>query len=237
MVRATCADSARVPNGDGSPGGEVVVYEAPDGEVSLSVRLKEETVWLTLRQMVTLFKRDFAVVSGHIRNAYREGEPEREATFAKFATVRREGGRSVQRQIGHFNLDGIISVGYRVKSLRGTQFRQWAARTLREHLVRGYTLNERRLAECGLREARETLDLLSRTLRSQSLVSGAGEAVLELVTSYADTWRRRLGYDEDRLEALKGRLSGSQDFIPFASTTSGALSSGGPMRGRNRWQS
>ena len=144
------------------------------------MRLKEETVWLTLRQMATLFERDLSDVSRHIRNVYREGDLEREATFAKFATVRREGGRSVLRQIEHFNLDVIISVNYRVKSLRGTQFRQWAARTLREHLVRGYTVNERRVAERGLREARETLDLLARTLRSQSLVSGVGEAVLEL---------------------------------------------------------
>ena len=186
------------------PGGEVVIYEASDGEVALDVRLEQETVWLTLRQMADLFERDLSVVSRHIGNVYREGELEREATFAKFATVRREGGRSVQRRIAHFNLDVIISVGYRVKSLRGTQFRQWATRTLREHLVSGYTLNERRLAERGLREARETLDLLARTLRSQSLVSGAGEAVLELVARYADTWRLLLEYDEDRLEDPAG---------------------------------
>ena len=138
------------------PRGEVVVYEAPDGEVALDVRLEQETVWLTLHQMAELFERDLSVVSRHIRNAYREGELEREATFAKYATVRREGGRRVVRQIDHFNLDVIISVGYRVKSLRGTQFRQWATGTLREHLVRGYTLNERRLAERGLQEARES---------------------------------------------------------------------------------
>ena len=186
------------------PRGEVVVYEAPDGEVALDVRLEQETVWLTLHQMAELFERDLSVVSRHIRNAYREGELEREATFAKYATVRREGGRRVVRQIDHFNLDVIISVGYRVKSLRGTQFRQWATGTLREHLVRGYTLNERRLAERGLQEARDTVDLLARTLRSQSLVSGAGEAVLELVTSYADTWRLLLEYDEDRLKAPAG---------------------------------
>jgi len=189
---------------DGSPGGEVVVYEAPDGEVQLSVRLKEETVWLTLRQMAALFERDRSVVNRHVLNLFQEGELERAATCADFAQVRLEGGRSVTRKVEHFNLDVIISVGYRVKSSRGTQFRQWATRTLREHLVRGYTLNERRLAERGLREAKETLDLLARTLRSQSLVSGAGEAVLELVTRYADTWRLLLEYDEDRLETPPG---------------------------------
>ena len=191
-------------NREPRPGGEVVVYEAPNGEVSLDVRLEQETVWLTLHQMAELFERDLSVVSRHIRNAYREGELEREATFAKFATVRREGERRVVRQIDHFNLDVIISVGYRVKSLRGTQFRQWATRTLREHLVSGYTLNQRRLAERGLREARDTLDLLARTLRNQALVEDTGRAVLQLVTRYADTWRLLLEYDEDRLAAPAG---------------------------------
>lgn len=93
----------------------------------------------------------------------------------------------------------IISVGYRVKSLRGTQFRQWATRTLRVHLLRGYTLHERRLAERGLREARETLELLAGTLRNQALVDDTGQAVLDLITGYARTWRLLLEYDEDRL--------------------------------------
>ena len=118
--------------------------------------------------------------------------------------VRSEGDRRVRRRIRHYNLDAIISVGYRVNSKRAVRFRQWATRTLREHLVSGYALNERRLAERGLREARETLDLLARTLRSQTLVRGAGEAVLEIVTRYADTWRLLLEYDEDRLETPAG---------------------------------
>ncbi|WP_420634328.1 RhuM family protein [Candidatus Palauibacter sp.] len=150
--------------------------------------------------MAELFERDRSVVSRHIRNAYHEGELEREATCAKFAQVRHEGERKVARGIEHFNLDVIISVGYRVKSLRGTQFRQWATRTLREHLVSGYTLNQRRLAERGLREARESLDLLARTLRNQALVEDTGRAVLELITGYSDTWRLLLEYDEDRLK-------------------------------------
>lgn len=134
------------------PAGEVVVYEAPDGQVRLDVQLDQETVWLTLRQMAELYGRDRSVVSRHVLNVFQEGELERGATCAKFAQVRQEGGRKVKRGIEHFNLDVVISVGYRVKSLRGTQFRQWATRTLREHLVRGYTLHQRRLAERGLRE-------------------------------------------------------------------------------------
>ena len=185
-------------------GGEVAVYETPDGEVRVDVRLGEETVWLTQQQMANLFGRDRSVVTRHIRNVFREGELDPEATCAKFAQVQSEGGRTVSRDIDHFNLDVVISVGYRVKSLRGTWFRQWATRILRDHLVRGYTLHERRLAECGLREARETLHLLARTLRNQALVDDTGETVLDLVTGYADTWRLLLEYDEDRLTTPPG---------------------------------
>ena len=189
---------------DTSPGGEVVVYRAGDGEVRLDVRLDRETVWLTQHQMADLFGRDRSVVSRHISNAFREGEIDPMATRAKYAQVRSEGGRTVSRNVDHYNLDVIISVGYRVKSMRGTQFRQWVTRTLREHLVQGYTLNERRLAERGLREARDTLDLLARTLQNQALVNETGRAVLELISGYADTWRLLLEYDEDRLAVPEG---------------------------------
>ena len=170
----------------------------------MDVRLDRETVWLTQQQMAELFGRDRSVVTRHIRNVYREGELDPKATCSKFAQVQSEGRRTVSREMDHFNLDVIISVGYRVKSLRGTWFRQWATHTLRDHLVRGYTLNERHLAEGGLREARETLRLLARTLQNQAVVEDTGRAVLELVTGYADTWRLLLEYDEDRLATPPG---------------------------------
>jgi len=184
--------------------GELIVYEAPDGEVRVDVRLAGETVWLSLSQIAELFGRDKSVISRHLRNVFQSGELEREATVAKNATVQKEGGRTVSREIEFFNLDAILSVGYRVNSKRGTQFRIWATRTLREHLVRGYTLNEKRLAERGLKEARDTLDLLARTLTQQSLVGETGAAVLDLIKGYADTWRLLLEYDEDRLAAPPG---------------------------------
>ena len=183
------------------PDCDVVVYEAPDGEARVDVRLDRETVWLTLQQMAELFGRDRSVVTRHVRNVFREGELDPEATRARFARVQSEGGRIVSREMDHFDLDVIISVGYRVESRHGAWLRQWATRTLRDHLVRGYTTNERRLAERGPREARETLDLLARTLRNQALMDDTGRAVLELVTGYADTWRLLLEYDEDRLAA------------------------------------
>ena len=157
-------------------------------------------VWMCVLTR-TLFGRDRSVIFRHVHNTFQEGELEPEATCAKFAQVQFEGGREVARVIDHYNLDVIISVGYRVKSLRGTQFRIWATRTLREHLVRGYTLHERRLAERGLDEAQKTLDLLSRTLQNQNLLNETGQAVLGLIADYSQTWRLLLEYDEDRLIA------------------------------------
>jgi prophage maintenance system killer protein len=185
-------------------GGEVLLYEAADGGVRVDVRLDHETVWLTQAQMAELFGRERSVITKHIRNVFREGELEPEATCAKFAQAQTEGERTVTREIDHYNLDVIISVGYRVKSSQGTRFRQWATRMLREHLVQGYSFNQTRLAERGLLEARRTLDLLARTLQNQALVDDTGRAVLELITGYADTWRLLLEYDEDRLALPPG---------------------------------
>ncbi|MCY3701533.1 MAG: virulence protein RhuM/Fic/DOC family protein [Rhodospirillales bacterium] len=125
-------------------------------------------------------------------------------TDKEFLVVRTEGRRRVRRRLKHYNLDAIISVGYRVNTKRGVRFRQWATRTLHSHLVQGFTVNERRLAERGLREARETLDLLARTLSNQALVDDTGQAVLDLSADYADTWRLLLEYNEDRLPAPPG---------------------------------
>ena len=187
-----------------SPSSEVVVYEAPDGEVRVDVRLDRETVWLTQRQMAQVFDTTSENVLMHLRNVFASEELAAEATTKDFLVVQTEGRRRVRRTLKHYNLDAIISVGYRIKSLRGAWFRQWATRTLRDHLVRGYTLDERRLAERGLREARETLDFLARTLRSQAFVDDTGQAVPELITGYADTWRLLLEYDEDRLATPPG---------------------------------
>jgi hypothetical protein len=112
---------------DATPGGEVLVYEAADGSARVDVRLERETVWLTQDQMARLFGRERSVVTKHIRNAFREGELEAQATRAKFSQVQSEGARTVTREVEHYNLDVIISVGYRVKSVEGTRFRQWAA--------------------------------------------------------------------------------------------------------------
>ena len=182
-----------------APSGEVLLYEAPDGKVQVDVRLEQDTVWLTQRQMSEIFETTPENVLMHLKNVFGDGELEEAATAKDFLVVQTEGSRQVRRNLKHYNLDAIISVGYRVNSRCGVRFRQWATRVLREHLVQGYSFNQTRLAERGLLEARQTLDLLARTLQNQALVDDTGRAVLELITGYADTWRLLLEYDENRL--------------------------------------
>lgn len=125
------------------------MYQADDGAIKIDVRMENETVWLSLDQMGELFGRDKSTISRHIKNIFEEGELSREATVAKIATVQIEGDREVERQIEYYNLDVIISVGYRVKSLRGTQFRIWATERIREYIVKGFTMNDDLLKKSG----------------------------------------------------------------------------------------
>jgi hypothetical protein len=124
---------------------EFLMYTTPQGEVKLNVLIRDETVWLTQEGMQELFGRAKSTISDHISNVFKEGELEREATVRKFRTVQTEGTRQVEREIEYYNLDVIISVGYRVKSLRGTQFRIWATKTLREYIIKGFAMDDERL--------------------------------------------------------------------------------------------
>ena len=135
--------------------GEVLLYRAEDGQPAMEVVLDRETVWLSLNQVAKLFGRDKSVISRHLKNVYETRELSRKATVAKNATVQKEAGRQVKRRVEYYNLDAILSVGYRVNSKRGTQFRIWATQTLKEHLTRGYTLNLQRFVQ----NAREWFDL------------------------------------------------------------------------------
>ena len=123
---------------------EIIIYQNPDGNIKIDVRLEEETVWLTQDQMASLFGKGRSTVAEHIANAFEEGELEQKATCRKFRQVRIEGKREVEREIEHYNLDVIISVGYRVKSPQGTQFRIWATQRLKEFIIKGFTLNDDR---------------------------------------------------------------------------------------------
>jgi hypothetical protein len=126
---------------------EVLIYQTQDGQTRVQVRLADETVWLTQRQMAELFEKDVRTINDHIRNVFDEGELPRESTIRKYRIVQTEGARQIEREVEHYNLDVIISVGYRVRSHRGTQFRIWATQRLREYIIKGFTLDDRRLAE------------------------------------------------------------------------------------------
>jgi hypothetical protein len=123
---------------------DILIYQNPDGNIKIDVRLQEETVWLTQEQMATLFGKARNTITEHIQNVYEEGELEQNRTSRKFRQVRTEGKRAVEREIDHYNLDVIISVGYRVKSVQGTQFRIWATQRLKEYIIKGFTLNDDR---------------------------------------------------------------------------------------------
>jgi hypothetical protein len=155
-----------VPTGDDG----FLLYQTVDGETRVEVRIASETVWLSLNQMADLFQRDKSVISRHIANVFEEGELVRASTVANFATVQHEGNRSVSRNVEYFNLDVIISVGYRVKSHRGTQFRIWATQRLREYIVKGFTMDDRRLKEAGSAAYFEELLGRIRDIRSSERV-------------------------------------------------------------------
>jgi hypothetical protein len=125
--------------------GEILIYQTEDGLTKINVNLQNETVWLSLDQMAELFQRDKSTISRHIKNIFIEGELVRESTVANFATVQNEGDRQVKRNIEYYNLDVIISVGYRVKSFRGTQFRIWANSVLKEYIIKGFAMDDERL--------------------------------------------------------------------------------------------
>ena len=128
---------------------EMIMYQTEDGQTKIDVRLENETVWLSLNQLAELFQRDKSVISKHIKNVFEEGELHENATVAKNATVQNEGSRTVTRDIVYYSLDVIISVGYRVKSVRGTQFRIWATKRLNEYIIKGFTMNDDLLKKAG----------------------------------------------------------------------------------------
>ena len=138
-----------MPANEPTPKGEIVLYQTGDGQTRLQVRMERDNVWLSLNQMADLFQRDKSVISRHINNVFEEGELRPEGTVAKSATVQTEGEKQVTREIEFYNLDVIISVGYRVKSQRGTQFRIWATQRLREYIIKGFTLDDERLKQAG----------------------------------------------------------------------------------------
>ncbi|MFC6327368.1 RhuM family protein [Alloalcanivorax gelatiniphagus] len=181
---------------------DIVIFEEGAGPVE--VRLEGETLWATQGQMAELFDTSTDNIGLHLKNVYAEAELDEAATTEDFSVVRQEGKRQVRRRLKHYNLDAVISVGYRVSSRRATRFRQWATHVLREHLTQGYSLNEHRLARQGLAELEQAVELLGQTLTRQELVSDIGQEVVGLILGYARTWRLLQDYDEGELGVPAG---------------------------------
>ncbi|MSM39372.1 MAG: cytochrome C biogenesis protein CycH [Geobacter sp.] len=181
---------------------DIIIYQTENGTTNLEVRLDHETVWLTQEQMAELFGRERSVITKHLRNVFKEGELDENSVRAKYAHTAPD-GKEYQTQF--YNLDVIISVGYRVKSQQGTRFRQWATRVLHDHIVKGYTVNEQRLREesAKLQEMQQTMELLARTLTTQELVTDTGRDVLRVINDYAYALATLDRYDHGTL-AIEG---------------------------------
>ena len=178
---------------------KIVIYQTEDGHTQIDVRLENDTVWLTQAQMAELFQTDRTSIVRHINNIYKVEELDRDSTCAKIAQVQIEGKRTVKRDIPYFNLDMIISVGYRVNSKRGIKFRQWANRILKDYLVKGYAINERMRRE-QIGELRQLVGMLGRTIQGQPLLStDETNALFEVVTDYTYALDTLDNYDYQRL--------------------------------------
>ena len=178
---------------------KIIIYQTEDGQTQIDVRLENETVWLSQAQMVELFQTTKQNVSLHVGNVFKEGELEQSATVKEYLTVQKEGKRNVSRNVKYYNLDVIISVGYRVKSKRGTAFRIWARRVLKDYLVKGYAVNERiRKEQIG--ELRQLVGMLGRTIQNQPVLStDETNALFEVVTDYTYALDTLDNYDYERL--------------------------------------
>ncbi|MBX3684564.1 MAG: virulence protein RhuM/Fic/DOC family protein [Rhodocyclaceae bacterium] len=177
---------------DASDTNEILIYKAEDGSPVTEVRLAGETVWLRQEQMAQLFGRERSVITRHVGNVFREGELDEESNVQNVHIA------GSDKPVKFYNLDVIISVGYRVKSPQGTRFRQWATRTLREHLTQGYTLNRQRF-EANARELEAALQLVKKAAQSPELLADTGRGLVDIVTRYAQTFLLLQRYDEGLL--------------------------------------
>lgn len=185
---------------------KIIIYQTKDGQTQIDVRLENDTVWLTQAQMAELFQTDRTSIVRHINNIYKVDELERSSTCVKIAQVQTEGRRQVRRIIPYFNLDMIISVGYRVNSKRGIKFRQWGNRVIKDYLIKGYAINEQ-LRHEQLGKLRQLVGMLGRTIQSQPLLStDESQALFDVVTDYTYALDTLDNYDYQRLTIEKTTL-------------------------------
>jgi len=182
---------------------KIVIYQSEDGQTQIDVRLENETVWLTQAQMAELFQTDRTSIVRHVNNIYKVEELDKESTCAKIAQVQIEGKRTVKRMVPFYNLDMIISVGYRVNSKRGVKFRQWANRILKEYLVKGYAVNQRIHSE-QMAELRQLVGVIGRTIQNQQLErNDENQALFDIVVDYTYALDTLDDYDYQRLKVAK----------------------------------
>jgi hypothetical protein len=177
---------------------KIIIYQTDDGKTQLDVKLENETVWLTQAQMAELFQTDRTVILRHIHNIYKSEELEESSTCAKNAQVRIEGGRTVKRVIPYYNLDMIISVGYRVNSKRGVKFRQWANGVLKDYLIKGYAINQR-IREKNYQQMVQLVRSMARTVKLENITTDVRNALLDVVVDYTYALDRLDDYDYQRL--------------------------------------
>jgi len=188
---------------------QVEIYQADNGETEIFVKLENETVWLNLNQMTDLFQRDKSVISRHISNIFKENELEENSVVAKNATTAKDGKTY---QVDYYNLDVIISVGYRIKSTRGTQFRIWANHILKEYLIKGFSINEKRLSQQAeqLKELQKSVKMLGEVIGYKTLTQDEGIGLLKIISDYAYALDILDQYDYQKLEITD--TSGKEKF-------------------------
>jgi hypothetical protein len=178
--------------------GEIIIYQTPDGSADLEVRLDGETVWLTQRQIAYLFGTEIPAISKHIKNIVKSRELDENATISVLEIVQREGKRHITREVVHYNLDMILSIGYRVNSKNTTQFRIWANRTLKDYLIKGYAVNQKIKTE-QLDDLKKTVKLLSNVIKHKELTADEAAGLLKVITDYTYALDTLDSYDYQRL--------------------------------------
>jgi prophage maintenance system killer protein len=186
---------------------EIEIYKSPDNQIELQVNLEKDTVWLSQKQMAQLFGKDADTIGLHLKNIYTEQELEEPATTELFSVVQTEGKRKVKRKLKYFNLDAIISVGYRVNSKRGTQFRQWATQRLKDYLVKGFSINEKRLQEtqAQFRELKQAVSLLDKVAGTKELSGNEAQGLLKILNEYSSALDLLDQFDHQKLKVPKSR--------------------------------
>lgn len=186
---------------------EVIIYQSADSQTQIDVKFEGDTVWLNQQQLAKLFKGSRSNIVEHIKNIYKTGELNENSTCRKFRQVRKEGKRTVERQVDHYNLDVIISVGYRVNSKRGTQFRQWATQRLKDYLVKGYAINEKRLkaSQQQLTALKKSLSLLENVVKQKQLSTNEAVGLLKVVAAYSHALDLLDQYDHQQLQVPQAK--------------------------------